>query len=65
MRRGTHHAVIGRTTVNVAAHSSAAYRVAVKLPAGLTKGNYYLSACTPYGTGARRTRLRHGAATTC
>ena len=28
------------------------YSVAVKLPAGLTKGNYYLSACTPKGTAA-------------
>src|SRR4051794_5806944 len=52
MRRGTHQAVIGRTTVAVAAHGSAAYRVGVKLPAGLAKGNYYLSACTPKGTGA-------------
>jgi Peptidase family M1 domain len=52
MRRGTHHGVIGRTTVKVAAHGSAGYRVAVKLPAGLTKGNYYLSACTANGTGA-------------
>jgi hypothetical protein len=51
MRRGTHHGVIGRTTVKVAAHSSTAYSVPVKLPSGLTKGNYYLSACTPYGTG--------------
>ena len=52
MRRGTHHPVIGRTTVGIAAHGSAAYGVAVKLPAGLKKGNYYLSACTPNGTGA-------------
>jgi hypothetical protein len=52
MRRGTHHGVIGRTTVKVAAHSSTAYSVAVKLPSGLTKGNYYLSACTPRGSGA-------------
>jgi hypothetical protein len=51
MRRGTRAPVIGRTTVSVAAHSSADYSVAVKLPAGLTKGNYYLSACTPKGTG--------------
>jgi hypothetical protein len=52
MRRGTPARVIGRTTVKVAAHGSAAYRVAVKLPASLAKGNYYLSACTPKGTGA-------------
>jgi hypothetical protein len=51
MRRGTKAPVIGRTTVKVAAHSSAAYSVAVKLPAGLAKGNYYLSACTPKGSG--------------
>ncbi len=52
MRRGTPARVVGRTTVKVAAHSATGYRVAVKLPAGLTKGNYYLSACTPKGTGA-------------
>ncbi len=52
MRRGTHHGVIGRTTVKVAAHGSTDYSVAVKLPSGLTKGNYYLSACTPRGSGA-------------
>ena len=52
MRRGTHAPVVGRTTVKVAAHGSAAYRVAVKLPAGLKQGNYYLSACTPNGKGA-------------
>ena len=28
---------------------------------GLTKGNYYLSACTSYGTGGGAARLRHGA----
>jgi hypothetical protein len=49
MRRGTSARVIGRTTVKVGAHSAAAYSVAVKLPAGLTKGNYYLSSCTQYG----------------
>ena len=52
MRRGTHAPVVGRTTVKVDAHGSAAYRVAVKLPAGLKQGNYYLSACTPNGKGA-------------
>ena len=52
MRRGTKAPVIGATTVNVGAHSSAAYTVAVKLPSGLAKGNYYLSACTPNGKGA-------------
>jgi len=40
---------VGHTTVAVPAHSRVGYRVAVKLPAGLAKGNYYLSACTPFG----------------
>ena len=52
MRRGTKHPLVGSTTVRVAAKSSAAYRVSVKLPAGLQKGNYYLSACTPSGAGS-------------
>ena len=34
-----------------AAEGAADYSVAVKLPAGLTQGNYYLSACTPKGDG--------------
>ncbi len=51
MRRGTTARVVGRTTVKVGAHSSADYSVAVKLPAGLSKGNYYLSACAPKGDG--------------
>ena len=48
-RRGTKVPVIGRTAVNVAGHSSAAYSVKVKLPASLTRGNYYIGACTAYG----------------
>ena len=52
MRRGTRRPAIGRTTVAVPAHGSAVYRVAVKLPPGLSRGNYYLSACTAYGNGA-------------
>src|SRR4051794_29368650 len=52
MRRGTKRAVIGRTTVLVGAKQAAAYRVAVKLPSGLSRGNYYLSSCTPSGNGA-------------
>jgi len=52
MRRGTRRPAIGRTTVAVSAHGSAVYRVAVKLPPGLSRGNYYLSACTAYGNGA-------------
>jgi hypothetical protein len=47
MRRGTQRRVVGRTPVTVAAHGSAAYDVAVKLPSGLARGNYYLSACAP------------------
>ena len=49
MRYGTKAPVVGRTKVRVGANGSAAYRVAVKLPGGLARGNYYLSACTPYG----------------
>src|SRR5690349_17815590 len=49
MRYGTKAPVVGRTTVRVGANGSAAYRVAVKLPKGLARGNYYLAACTPYG----------------
>ena len=56
---------IGRTPVDVAAHGSAVYRVAVKLPASLKRGNYYLSACTAYGIGAGKlgcaTAQRRGA----
>jgi hypothetical protein len=51
-RYGTKAQVVGTTAVNVAGSSSAAYKVAVKLPAGLKKGSYYLSACTPSGAGA-------------
>jgi hypothetical protein len=50
MRYGTKAPVVGRTTVRVGANGSASYRVAVKLPSGLARGNYYLAACTPYGT---------------
>ena len=49
MRYGTKAPVVGRTKVRVGANGSAAYRVAVKLPKGLARGNYYLAACTPYG----------------
>jgi Peptidase family M1 domain len=49
MRYGTKAPVVGRTTVRVGANGSASYRVAVKLPGGLARGNYYLAACTPYG----------------
>src|SRR5690242_1153508 len=42
MRYGTKAPVVGRTKVRVGAGGSASYRVAVRLPAGLAKGNYYL-----------------------
>jgi hypothetical protein len=50
-RYGTRPRVVGRTSVRVAAGGSAAYRVAVRIPRGLPRGNYYLSACTPQGGG--------------
>src|SRR4051794_28835726 len=43
------HKVVGRTAVAVPAHGRVSYSVAVKLPSGLARGNYYLSACTPFG----------------
>jgi hypothetical protein len=49
MRYGTKAPVVGRTKVRVGANGSASYRVAVRLPKGLARGNYYLAACTPYG----------------
>ena len=49
MRRGTGGALIGRTSVNVAAHGSKSFLVGVKLPASLKKGTYYVAACTPQG----------------
>src|SRR3954470_16837550 len=49
-RRGTVRRVVGRAAATVAAHGSANFKVAVKLPA-LTKGTYYLSACAPTGAG--------------
>ena len=52
MRRGLKQTVIGRTAVKVGAKQSAAYSVKVKLPAGLARGNYYISSCTPSGNGA-------------
>src|SRR3954451_1963909 len=41
--------IVGHTTVAVPARGRVSYAVAVKLPAGLARGNYYLSACTPFG----------------
>jgi hypothetical protein len=51
MRRGLKKTVIGRTAVSVGAGQSAAYRVRVKLPSGLARGNYYISACAPRPAG--------------
>ncbi len=41
--------IVGHTTVAVPARGRVDYSVAVKLPSGLARGNYYLSACTPFG----------------
>src|SRR4051812_9129399 len=45
MRHRTGGQVVGRTSVDVAAHSAKRFLVDVKLPA-LAKGTYYLAACT-------------------
>src|SRR4051794_36544917 len=52
MRYGTRPRVVGRTAVRVRAGGAARYRVAVRLPSHLSRGNYYLSACTPDGAGS-------------
>ncbi len=39
--------IVARTTVRVPANGKAGYRVAVKVPSGLSRGNYYFAACTP------------------
>ncbi|MDA0162361.1 M1 family aminopeptidase [Solirubrobacter ginsenosidimutans] len=49
MRRGTGGALIGKTSVAVAAHSAKSFLVNVKVPASLKKGTYYVAACTPQG----------------
>ena len=51
-RTGAAAKFVGKTAVRVPANASAGYTVAVKLPGGLSRGNYYLAACTPSGTGA-------------
>ena len=51
-RYGTRSRIVGRASVRVAAGRSAAYRVAVRIPGSLPRGDYYLSACTPNGAGA-------------
>src|SRR3954447_7457558 len=49
MRRGTGGALIGKTSVAVAAHSAKSFLVDVKVPSSLKKGTYYVAACTPQG----------------
>src|SRR5690242_5923107 len=49
MRRGTGGALIGRTSINVAAHGTKNFLVGVKVPSSLKKGTYYVAACTPQG----------------
>src|SRR3954451_7710856 len=52
MRWGTKAPVVGRAKVFVGAAGSADFSVKVKLPGSTARGNYYLTACTPSGTGA-------------
>src|SRR5829696_8278369 len=49
MRKDAKAPVVGRAAVRVSARGTAAFVVGVKLPSALARGNYYLSACTPYG----------------
>jgi hypothetical protein len=51
MRSGVKARVVGTTTVSVPPKAVADYSVKVALPSGLSRGNYYLSACTPKGDG--------------
>ncbi len=51
MRSGMKARVVGTTTVTVPPKAIADYSLNVTLPAGLKRGNYYLSACTPKGDG--------------
>ncbi|WP_081686092.1 M1 family aminopeptidase [Candidatus Solirubrobacter pratensis] len=51
-RYGGSAKLVGNTAVRVPANASAPYNVAVELPRSLSRGNYYLAACTPSGTGA-------------
>src|SRR5690349_13041739 len=48
MRRSTGGALLGRTSVQVAAHSTKTFLVSVKVP-NLKKGTYYVAACSPQG----------------
>jgi hypothetical protein len=52
IQSGASAKVLGHTAVKVAANATAAYTLGVALPSGLSRGNYYLEACTPSGTGA-------------
>src|SRR3954453_12008974 len=56
MRRGSGGALIGRTSVNVAAHGSKSFLVDVAVPSNLKKGTYYVAACAPQG-GADKGKL--------
>src|SRR4051812_18208450 len=51
-RRGVKVHVLGRTNVFVPAGRRVGYSVKVKLPAGLPRGNYYISSCTQRGAEA-------------
>src|SRR5262245_23731372 len=55
-RTGMKRKVVGRAAVSVPARGRVAFKVAVKLPAALARGNYYLAACTPFG-GADKGKL--------
>ena len=48
MRRTTGGALIGKTSVDVAAHGTKTFLVGVKVP-DLKKGTYYVAACAPQG----------------
>src|SRR4051794_6095689 len=45
-RTGAAAKFVGHTAVRVPAHGSAVFTAAVKLPGGLSRGTYYLAACT-------------------
>ncbi|RKQ90415.1 peptidase M1-like protein [Solirubrobacter pauli] len=51
-RTGAKALFVGRTSVTVPAGATTPYAVAVRLPDGLSRGNYYLAACTPSSTDA-------------
>src|SRR3954454_7281781 len=49
-RTGAPAKFVGRTALRVPADGTASYRVAVKVPSGLSRGNYYFAACTALGS---------------